>query len=102
MNTEDVHTVLEVARRVEPAAELTFRMAAIAGVAPTGRLHDLEHRTACSSAGSQGIDCDLEMTTTDGCILSELKIDGDVFACRRCQRRRCHDAARYTGSGAPR
>jgi hypothetical protein len=102
MNTEDLHTVLEVARRVEPVSELTFRIAAIAGVAPTGRLHDLGHRTACSSAGSQGIDCDLEMTTADGCILSELKIDGDVFACRRCQRRRCHDAARYMGSGAPR
>jgi hypothetical protein len=28
MNTEDLHTVLEVARRVEPVAELTFRIAA--------------------------------------------------------------------------
>jgi len=37
------------------------------------------------------IDCNLEMTTADGCTLSELKIDGEVFARRSCERRRCHD-----------
>jgi hypothetical protein len=39
------------------------------------------------------IDCNLEMTTADGCTLSEVKIDGEVFARRRCERQRCRDCA---------
>jgi hypothetical protein len=43
------------------------------------------------------IDCNLEMTTADGCTLAELKIDGEVFVRRRCERRRCHDCAAKPG-----
>jgi hypothetical protein len=43
------------------------------------------------------IDCNLEMTTADGCTLSELKIDGEVFARRRCEYRRCHDCGAKPG-----
>jgi hypothetical protein len=37
------------------------------------------------------IDCNLEMTTADGCTLAELIIDGAPFDRQRCSRQRCGD-----------
>jgi len=42
-------------------------------------------------------DCNLEMTTAQGCTLSEVTIEGAQYARDRCRRRRCGDCGAKPG-----